>query len=32
MARAFEGGERVIAREWNALRRMLDTNGTDYAA
>ncbi|WP_404714124.1 class II aldolase/adducin family protein [Sphingomonas sp. MMS24-J13] len=32
MARAFEGGERVIAREWSALRRMLDTAGADYAA
>lgn len=31
MARAFEGGERVIAREWNALRRMLDRAGADYA-
>jgi len=32
MARAFEGGERIIAREWTALRRMLDRNGADYAA
>lgn len=31
MARAFEGGERVIAREWAALRRMLDRAGADYA-
>jgi ribulose-5-phosphate 4-epimerase/fuculose-1-phosphate aldolase len=31
MARAFEGGARVIAREWNALRRMLDTQGANYA-
>lgn len=31
MARAFEGGESVIAREWNALRRMLDAQGADYA-
>jgi ribulose-5-phosphate 4-epimerase/fuculose-1-phosphate aldolase len=31
MARAFEGGERVIAREWSALRRMLDKAGADYA-
>jgi len=31
MARAFEGGERVIAREWNALRRMLDCSAADYA-
>ena len=32
MARAFKGGERVIAREWAALRRMLDKQGADYAA
>jgi ribulose-5-phosphate 4-epimerase/fuculose-1-phosphate aldolase len=31
MARAFEGGERVIAREWAALRRMLDSREADYA-
>ena len=31
MARAFEGGEAVIAREWAALRRMLDKMGADYA-
>ena len=31
MARAFEGGDAVIAREWAALRRMLDERGTDYA-
>ena len=32
MARAFEGGERVIAREWAALRRMLDAQGATYAS
>ncbi|HWW66142.1 MAG TPA: class II aldolase/adducin family protein [Sphingomonadaceae bacterium] len=31
MARAFEGGERVIAREWAALRRMLDSQRATYA-
>jgi ribulose-5-phosphate 4-epimerase/fuculose-1-phosphate aldolase len=31
MARAFEGGDRVISREWGALRRMLDAKGVDYA-
>jgi ribulose-5-phosphate 4-epimerase/fuculose-1-phosphate aldolase len=31
MARAFEGGDAVIAREWTALRRMLDERGSDYA-
>lgn len=31
MAKAFEGGERVIAREWSALRRMVDKTGADYA-
>ncbi len=32
MARAFEGGEQVIDREWNALVRMLEGAGADYAA
>jgi ribulose-5-phosphate 4-epimerase/fuculose-1-phosphate aldolase len=31
MARAFEGGDRVIAREWSALRRMLDAKDPSYA-
>lgn len=31
MAKAFEGGDAVIAREWSALRRMLDKAGADYA-
>lgn len=31
MAQAFEGGDAVIAREWSALRRMLDAKGADYA-
>ena len=30
MSRAFQGGESVIAREWNALGRMIDTSGVDY--
>jgi len=32
MSRAFQGGESVIAREWNALRRMIDATGADYAS
>jgi ribulose-5-phosphate 4-epimerase/fuculose-1-phosphate aldolase len=31
MAAAFQGGDRVIAREWSALRRMLDNQGANYA-
>ena len=31
MAKAFQGGESVIAREWGALRRMLDSAGANYA-
>ena len=32
MSRAFQGGENVMAREWDAVRRMLDTAGADYAS
>ena len=31
MSRAFENGDAVIDREWNALVRMLDEAGADYA-
>jgi ribulose-5-phosphate 4-epimerase/fuculose-1-phosphate aldolase len=31
MAKAFENGDAVIDREWNALRRMLDETSADYA-
>ena len=31
MSRAFENGDAVIDREWNALVRMLDETGADYA-
>lgn len=31
MSRAFQGGASVIAREWNALRRMIDATGANYA-
>lgn len=32
MAKAFEGGDAVIDREWSALVRMLDRAGADYTA
>lgn len=32
MSDAFAKGGTVIDREWNALRRMLDEQGADYAA
>jgi len=31
MSRAFQGGESVIAREWSALKRMIEAGGMDYA-
>ncbi|CAN5450838.1 class II aldolase/adducin family protein [soil metagenome] len=32
MSRAFQGGESVIAREWDAVKRMIDQTGADYAS
>lgn len=32
MARAFQGGDSVTAREWSALRRLIDATGADYAS
>lgn len=32
MAKAFENGDAVIDREWNALKRMLDATNADYAS
>lgn len=32
MSRAFQGGKQVIAREWDALKRMIDRTGADYTS
>lgn len=32
MSRAFQGGDSVIAREWTALKRMIDADGDDYSS
>lgn len=32
MSQAFQGGDQVIAREWDALKRMIDGSGADYAS
>lgn len=32
MSNAFQGGENVVAREWSALRRMIDARGADYGS
>jgi ribulose-5-phosphate 4-epimerase/fuculose-1-phosphate aldolase len=32
MSRAFQGGGSVIAREWTALKRMIDVGGADYSS
>lgn len=32
MSRAFQGGDSVIAREWTALKRMIDAGEADYSS